>query len=121
MRKHFRGLSLGSPPRSSTRHPQRLDLAAKERLPVVFPPAVVSDQRHRPADPVRARVYPQIMQQLKCWHRGGPGLALILVALNAPGTDGFERSRCHHKSLIKVRHPTAFDVLPPTVLNDSSA
>ena len=41
---------------------------------------MVSDQRHRPAHPVRARVDPEIIHQLECWQRGGPGLALVLVA-----------------------------------------
>jgi hypothetical protein len=57
----------------------RLDLAAEERLPGVLPTAVVSDQRHRPAHLVRARVDTEITQQLKCWQRGGPWLALVLV------------------------------------------
>ena len=43
----------------------RLDLAAEERLPGVLPTAVVSDQRHRPAHPVAARVDPEVTQQLR--------------------------------------------------------
>ena len=66
------------------------DLAAEERLPGVLPTAVVSDQRHHAAHPVRARVNPEIVQQLKRWQRGGPWLAwelafglALLIALPA--------------------------------------
>src|SRR5262245_343368 len=58
----------------------RLDLAAEERLPRVLPTAVISNQRHRLAHRVRARVGSEITQQLECWQRRGPGLALFLVA-----------------------------------------
>src|SRR6267142_3995450 len=58
----------------------RLDLAAEERLSGVLPTAVVSDQRHRPPHPVRARIDSEITQQLECRQRGGPGLPLVLGA-----------------------------------------
>jgi hypothetical protein len=59
----------------------RLDLAAEERLSGVLPTAVISDQRHCPADTVRARVNSEIMQQLERWQRGDPGLAMVLAGL----------------------------------------
>jgi hypothetical protein len=58
-----------------------LDFAAEERLPGVLPPAMVPDQPYRAADPVGPRVDAEIMQQLKCWQRGDPGLAPALVPL----------------------------------------
>src|SRR5262245_60570361 len=45
----------------------------------MLPTTVFSDQRDRPAQPIRVRSDPEITQQLKCWKCGGPGLALVLV------------------------------------------
>src|SRR5579871_6427324 len=44
----------------------------------MFPTAVLSNQRYCPANRVSIRIHPEIMQQLKCGQRGGPGLALVL-------------------------------------------
>jgi hypothetical protein len=59
----------------------RLHFATEERLSGVLPTAVISDQRHGPADRVTARIDPEIMQQLKRWQGGNPGLALILAGI----------------------------------------
>ena len=59
----------------------RLDLAAKERLAGVLPTAVFSDLRHRPAHLVTLGVDSEVVQEDETVCRGGPGLALGLLAV----------------------------------------
>src|SRR4029077_13702107 len=57
----------------------RLDLAAEERLSGVLPMAMVPDLRHRLAHSVGARVDPEVMEQVECWQRRDPRLAVFHV------------------------------------------
>lgn len=54
----------------------RLDLAAEERLPRVFPSATILDSFDHPADGVSARVDTKVMQELKRRQSGSPRLRL---------------------------------------------
>jgi hypothetical protein len=59
----------------------RLDLAIEERLAGVLPTAVFSDLRHRVAHLVTLGVQTEVVEEDETVCRGGPGLALVLLAV----------------------------------------